>query len=342
MSKTSTATGATGIAKKLYDEKVFRDTKKASFFSKFMGEGSDSLIQVKTDLDADRGDTIYYNLRMRLSGSGVTSGQILEGNEERLQAYNDSVVLEQYRHAVRDDGDMTRQRTSYDVDAESELALKDWGSEKLDQLIFDALLATTTKAFYLNSSGVVSAGSAATAKAGLHATNSKLTLDFITAISTWAMTGGNRAYVPIRPIKVDGKSHIICLVHPDNLYDLQVSSDWKQACDYAKERGDNNPLFQGATAITWNGVVIYAHENVPIATDGGGSTVPWSKCILMGAQAGLWAWGKRPKMVKEKFDYQNEQGMAWGIIAKAKKPQFNSLDYGSIGVYAARTNVSGL
>lgn len=342
MGKTRVATGDTGIAKKVYDEKVFRDTKKATFFGSMMGEGPDSLIQVKTDLNGERGDTIYFNLRMRLSGSGVTSGQILEGNEERLTAYNDSVVLERYRHAVRDDGEMTRQRAAYDVDAESELALKDWGSEKIDQLIFDALLTTATKVFYLNSSGVVSAGSAATAKAGLHATNSKLTLDFITAVSTWAMTGGNRSYVPIRPVKVDGRSYVVVLVHPDNLYDLEVSSDWKNACNYAKERGDDNPLFKGAIAITWNGAIIKPHENVPIATDGGGSTVAWSKCVLMGAQAGVWAWGKRPKLIKDTFDYEEEHGMAWGITAKCKKPQFNSLDYGSVGIYAARTNISGL
>jgi hypothetical protein len=47
-------------------------------------------------------------------------------------------------------------------------------------------------------------------------------------------------------------------------------------------------------------------------------------------------------MVQEVFDYQNEHGYAWNMIAAAGKPQFNSLDYGSIGVYLARTNISGV
>lgn len=342
MSKTTVATGDTGIAKKLYDEKVFRDTKKESFFSKFMTKGPDSLVQVKEDLAAESGDTIYYNLRMRATGDPKGEGEVLENNEMRLSVYNDSVVLAEYAQAVRDAGPMTRQRAAYDVEEESEMALKDWGTEQIDKNCFDALQTSFTKVFYLNSSGVVSAASAATAKAGLHATNSKLTLDFVTALATWARTGGNRAYVPLRPVKVNGKGYYVLIVHPDALYDLQVSSDWKQASREAKERGDENPLFRGAHAITWSGVVIHSHENIDIAADGGGASVAWTKGALMGSQALLWAWGRRPKLVKEEFDYGREKGMAWSIISKAKKPQFNSLDFGSVGVYAARTNISGL
>jgi len=40
------------------------------------------------------------------------------------------------------------------------------------------------------------------------------------------------------------------------------------------------------------------------------------------------------------FDYDNEQGYAWGMIAAAGKPKFNSKDYGVIGVYTARTGVA--
>jgi hypothetical protein len=54
-----------------------------------------------------------------------------------------------------------------------------------------------------------------------------------------------------------------------------------------------------------------------------------------------WAWGKRPEVVEEEFDYQNEMGHAIGMIAGVKKSKFNSLDYGSLGVYFSRTNVSG-
>jgi hypothetical protein len=60
----------------------------------------------------------------------------------------------------------------------------------------------------------------------------------------------------------------------------------------------------------------------------------------MGAQALVWAWGQREQVIQKNFDYENEHGYAWGIIAGTAKPVFNSLDYGSFGVYLARTKIA--
>jgi N4-gp56 family major capsid protein len=109
----------------------------------------------------------------------------------------------------------------------------------------------------------------------------------------------------------------------------------------AEIRGKENPLFTGAVAI-WDGMIVHAHENCAIATDSGsGSNVPWVKSVVLGAQALCWAWGKRPEVTEETFDYGNEQGYAIGMIAGVKKSVFNSVDYGSLGVYLSRTNVAG-
>jgi len=340
MSKTSVATG-TPLAKKVYVEKLFRDVVKNSFFSRFMSEKPDNMVYVKTDLEKGKGETLTFPLRMRATGDGVSGNQVLEGFEESLSFYDYSLTLNKYRHGIRDDGELTRQRTAFDMDVESEQAIKDWGEEKIDKLCFDAILANPSKVFYRDSSGNSTAGSAATAKAALHATNSKLSLNFISFIKTWAKTGGNRQYIPLRPIRVEGKDTFILLVHSDVLYDLRTDSSFQQAMRDAQVRGDSNPLFADATAV-WDNVIIYEHENCTIATDGGGSTVPWAKCVLLGAQALCWAWGRRPKLIKKTFDYENEKGIAWDVVCAAGKPQFNSIDYGSLGVYLSRTNVSGV
>ena len=88
--------------------------------------------------------------------------------------------------------------------------------------------------------------------------------------------------------------------------------------------------------------MIHEHENCPPAADGGGATVTWAKVAFLGAQSLIWAFGRRPRLIEKNFDYENKHGKAWGVIARAKKPVFNSLDYGSLGLYLARTNVSGL
>ena len=340
MAETTVATGAT-LAQKLYNERLFRETVKESYFSRFMSTGAGSIVQVKTDLEAKQGETIIYGLRMRLTGTGVTGDDLLEGNEEDLTTYSDSVTLQQYRHAVKDNGALTRKRAVYDVDEESDAALKDWGNEKIDALCFEALFSAPTKVFYRTSTGAVSADTAANATTGLDATNSKLNTVLLSALKTWAKTGGNRTYIPFRPIKVAGVNYYALIVNPDCNHDLQNDSTFQAAMREAADRGKENPLFRGSFAI-WQNVVVHEHENCTNATNGGGGSVAWSKCAFMGCQALLWAFGQRPKMVEKNFDYENKHGRSWGIIAKAKKAVFNSLDFGSVGVYLARTNISGL
>lgn len=257
MAKTNFTTN-NELTKKAWSEKMHRDAVKESYFSKFMSSGADNIVTEKTELSKDRGDQITVGIRMRLSGTGVTEGQQLEGNEEALTSHSMKITLAQYRHAVRDAGAMARKRALFDVSAESSAALKDWMSEKIDSLAFDALglgvgaSSFPSKIFYKTSSGVAATGAEATAKDALTVADGKLTLNFLSFLKTWAKTGGNRAYVPLRPVRVEGKDYYVLLTHPDALYDLRADSAFQQAMREAEVRGPSNPLFQDATAI-WDG-----------------------------------------------------------------------------------------
>jgi hypothetical protein len=118
MSKTALATG-NALTKKVWEEKLFRDTVKESYFSKFMGADAESVVQSKSWLEKTKGDNVTFGIRMRLTGSGVTSGTALEGNEESLTTYSYNLSLEEYANAVRDRGPLDRQRAVYNIDAES-------------------------------------------------------------------------------------------------------------------------------------------------------------------------------------------------------------------------------
>jgi len=318
------------LTKKVWEEKLFRDTVKMSYFSKFMGEGKGKLVQVQNKLTKSKGDQVTFGIRMRLSGAGVEDNATLEGNEEALSTYDYSISLKRYRHAVRDDGELTRQRGVFSIDEESKDGLQEWGVEKIDALCFDAIQASPTKIFY---------GGTATSTATLTATD-KLTPALISKSKTWANTGGNRAQTPLRPIMINGKKYFVLLVHPDVMYDLKQDSTFAQARREALERGKENPIFTGSEAI-WDGVVIHEHENMDLATTwGSGSNVPGAKCSLMGSQSLVWAWGKRPEVKYKEFDYGEQHGYAWGMTARTGKPVFNSVDYGSLAVYVARTQIS--
>jgi len=329
MAKTIVLTGD-ALTKKLWEETLYRDILKEAYFSRFMGKSSDDLAQVKEQLTKQKGDQITFGIRMRLTGTGVISGQTLENNEERLQTYDFQVVLERYRNAVRDNGALDRQRPVYDMDNESRDAIKGWGVEKIDQLSFDAMAAGPTRVFY---------GGTATLSTNITAAD-VITPGLISRIKAWAKTGGNRQYVPFRPIKIKGKSYYILLVHPEVVYDLSQDAAWSQAAREALPRGEDNPIFAGADYL-WDGVLIHSHENIPIAsTYGTPATVHGAQCIFMGAQALCWAWGERPSVVAEEFDYQEEHGFAWRMTAGVHKPVFNGLDYGSAAVRVACTDVT--
>lgn len=96
-----------GLAVKLWSRKLFREALKQCFFSRYMGEDSNSLVQVLTDTKKSAGDRITVGLRMQLSGAGVQGDATLEGNEEALTTYSDAVTIDQLRHAVRSAGKMS-------------------------------------------------------------------------------------------------------------------------------------------------------------------------------------------------------------------------------------------
>lgn len=335
------------LTKKIWEESLYRDAAKESYFSKFQSNGPDNIVTVKRQLEKSQGDEITIGLRKRLTGAGVTEGTQLEGNEEALSTASMKVRLAQYRHAVRDAGKMARKRSIIDIGSEAQAALKDWMSEKIDALSFDALgvgagaTDNPSKIFYKTSAGVLSTGTAATAKSALTDVDSKLSLNFLSWLKTWARTGGGRDYIPLRPVKIKGKDYYVLLTHDDCLYDLRADAAFQQAMREAEVRGSENPLFSGAVAI-WDQVVIHAHENCYIGTDAGaGADVPFAKSVFLGAQALCWAWGQQVEVVQEDFDYKNELGYGISMVAGVKRSAFDSKDYGSLGVYLSRTDVSG-
>ena len=107
------------LAVKIWARKLFQEALKATYSSKFMGEGDSAMIQKKGELSKGPGDKITYGLRMQLSGAGVQGDATLEGNEEALVTYSDSIFINQLRHAVRSGGKMSEQRVPFSVRAEA-------------------------------------------------------------------------------------------------------------------------------------------------------------------------------------------------------------------------------
>jgi len=318
------------LTQKAWEEKVFRDVRKDLFIEKFMGQDSNSLVQEKTNLEGIQGDKITFGLITRLNTQPIlgSSGISAEGNEDRLSHYDFSVTLEEYKIPIRAKLGLDEKRAMFDISSESEAALKVRASEIMDELYFNAMVASPTKIFYGHG------------KANADAIDNSDKLDTIipARVRAYGKIGGGRQTIPIRPVRINGRDYTILVVHPYCLYDLKQDPTFQAWMRDALNRGNENPLFQGATAITVDGVVIHENENIPIAVNSSG--VKYAKCFYAGAQSGVWAWGTRGTVVQKEFGYGEERGWCYKFIAAVGKPQFNGQDYGSYGVYVAVTDLS--
>lgn len=342
------------LAVKLWAKDLFHDVIGETYFGRFMGKSADSLCQIKTETSKDAGDKITFGLRSLLSGDGVSGDGTQEGNEESLTTYNDAVLIDQLRHAVRSAGEMSEQRVPFSVRDEAKDGLKDWWTERLETWIANQLTGNTaaTDLRYTGNNATVTPtatfrqviGGAQGTEASLSAVAShaiKLSdLDRAVALAKTAQTSGGKTYQRIRPLKVDGKSMYVAFLHPFQILEMRKDAstagnffDIQKAAMQGGKYGDN-PIVTGGNFI-YNNVIVHEWSYLPNTVSAPSSQTAYRRGVFCGAQALALAFGQKnspTKMswVEELFDYENQLGVAAGMIAGVKKCQFNGIDFGTI------------
>ena len=71
------------LAMKAWSRKLSVEVSKATPIAPLIGKSANSIIQMKEELNKDKGDKVTFGLRMQLNGAGVTEGETLEGNKSR-------------------------------------------------------------------------------------------------------------------------------------------------------------------------------------------------------------------------------------------------------------------
>lgn len=363
----------------LWQKVLFKDVMDNLYFKKFMGEGENNIVQIKTDLKKSRGDTITLPLTTKLSGSGVNGDNELEGHEEAILAHSESVSIDQKRFGVRLTGRLDEQKNVYDMrmDAKNKLSIR--LQEFIEMQIFlklagvtnltltdiagnvvgtdakwsNAALADSGTAFDQQNTDTAAGYGArylcadyASGAASLAATD-LLTPELISRAKIKAMT----AEPKIQPLKIDGRNYYVMFIHPYQAFDLKNNATYAQAQREAAVRGDSNPIFTGALGV-WDGVIIHEHEYVPwldisIAGDSfeaGASNTDYTadccRAVLCGRQAVVFAQtSESMRMVEETFDYQNKVGYATGIIGGIQRVTFNAKAYGVVQLDTAITSL---
>jgi N4-gp56 family major capsid protein len=339
------------LAVKLWSKKLFHEALKSTYFGRFMGTGSDNLIQIKSETSKDAGDKITFGLRMQLSGDGTGGDDTLEGNEEALTLYNDAVYIDQLRHAVVSGGKMSEQRVPFSVREEARMGLQDWFSGRFDTAMFNQLAGRSGIADtrYTGSQaapaptkvmvGGFGAGAHAdTTEASLSATTTHtLQLRDLDALVAFAKTTSPM----IRPIMIGGKPHYLCFIHPNTTFQLRGQANAGQWADIqlaAMQGGiyKDNPIVTGALGV-YNGVILHESAYIPNTESVAAGNTDYRRAIFCGAQAGVIAFGQggsanKMKWNEEMFDYGNKLGVSAGTIYGLKKTQFNGSDFSVITV----------
>jgi N4-gp56 family major capsid protein len=115
------------------------DVGRKSYFSKkFMGKGEEAQtpIQMLPHLENDAGEKISYDLVMQLKMQPIEGDNTLEGKEEDLKFYTDSLYIDQMRGGVNTGGRMTRKRTIHDLRKVARVRQSEWWARIFDELIF--------------------------------------------------------------------------------------------------------------------------------------------------------------------------------------------------------------
>lgn len=331
------------LAVKHWSKRLFREALKQTYFRRFMGTDTNSMLQVKQDTQKEAGDRIRVGLRMQLTGSGISGDNTLEGNEEALVTYYDDVVINQLRHAVRSAGKMSEQRVPFSVREEARVGLTDWWADRFDESVFNHLGGANYKNSDLRYTGNNSVSDASTTRIvhPEHSTDASLstTNTFRLEIIDYAVEVAKTASPLIRPIRVNGGDYFVAFLHPYQVTDLRTNTSTGQWLDIQKSAMQGgmvtkSPIFTGALGM-YNGVVLHESTRVPDGVSTSASISDVRRAILCGAQSALIAFGQgygdaSMKWEEEFFDYGNQLGVAAGSIFGVKKTVFNGTDFGTV------------
>lgn len=329
------------LAVKLYAKKLIREALKETYISKFIGTGANSLIQLKDETSKSAGDQITYGLKVQLNGPGVAGDDALEGNEENLVTYSDSILIDQLRNAVRSVGKISEQRVPFSVREEAMDSLKDWFAGRIDLAFFNQIASnsaqtdtryTGSNATTAFSSGNVVYGGGSTTEAS---TGTVTTAVFSLDLIDKAVEKAKTISPLIKPVRVNGENKYVVFLHPYQVTSLRTTVStsaitWDAIQKAAMQGGmvSNNPIYTGALG-EYNGCILHETTRLP-------SVVTNSyRAVLCGAQAAVIAFGNNysdqsPAWTEKTFDYGNKLGVAGSLIWGIKKTRFNSADLSTI------------
>lgn len=344
-------TNLTTESKIVWSRDLWKAARNMSFIMKFAGEGSNSMVQRITTLTKDeRGDRAVITLVADLESDGTAGDNTLEGREEEIKVYDRVITIDMLRHANRNKGRMTDQRSIVNFRESSKDVLSYWLADRIDQMAFlmmsgisftKKLNGAARDSATLNELAFASDSIAPSTNRHRqwNAASGKLVVSntgalAVTDTPSYSMLVELKAYAKtqyIRGLRGAGGAELFhVFMSPQGMAKLKLDADYLANVRNAGVRGGKNELFAGTDSVLVDGMMIHDYRHV-FNTTGltggnkwGGGNVDGQRILFCGAQALALADIGNPLWDEKEFDYGNQQGISTGKMLGMLKPKFVS------------------
>lgn len=242
----------------------------------------------KVELQKTNGDTIKMGLRSNLATTmnvGKVGGFQLVDAEVGWDLKHQQVKIEQWRQGVLTAGGMNSQRNPYEPFEETEIdLLSDWTSSVQDNALLAALHYGSAYHLYrqYGTTNLSAAANANTIFGNDQTLSTSGTIASLVGDGTDNVKGitFEIGYTFAKQndfdmVDVNGEQYLVALISPQARLRLMRDADFRNALQYARERGISNPLFKYASFVYAN-VLIFEYDKVRSQIGGnnpGGLTV---------------------------------------------------------------------
>ena len=313
-----------------WDSDFFKEYVRANRFKRYMGQGENSIIQVKKQLTKKKGDAITIPLVGALdSSSGPNDGSSdLVGNEKALPNDGHKVTVGVVRDAVVVNME-EEQASPIDIRNAGKVALKQLAMRYMRDDIITALgsvhgtpyasaNATVKNQWTVANADRVLFGDAVGNYSATHATalnniTAGMTLDraIVSLLKRIAQNAETVNGDGIRPFTYGEDEETFVLFVGTNAF-RDLKNDMATVHADARERAKSNPLFTGTTSLYWDGVVIREIPEIASFNNTAGVPIPVAPIYLCGAQALAVAWAQMTKStVRKEDDYGFRNGVGF-------------------------------
>lgn len=347
-----------GLTITRWRKNYFRQYTRESRFAPYMGRGNENIIVTMYELQTEAGKTIIVPFIGRLTGSGVSGSQVLEGNEEDLGSGNMPVSVDWRRNAVLVPKS-EQYKTDIDLLDAAKPELRRWEAELLRSDIIrefgaisqagaslptvpyasategekDAWLGLNRDRILFGRDLANTSGNDHSASlANIDTTNDKANYAWVLKMKRIAK---DAKITPYQSDQAAGQEWFVLFVGSRAFRDLEADQTIIDIDKSTRERGTgSNPLFQGGDLLV-RGVIIREEPEIPVYAGVGASGSDVQPAYLAGAGAIAIAWGQMPQSKTRLVDYDFRKGVGIEELLGVKKIHENGVQRSVVTGYVS-------